>query len=153
MELRDGVRLSDDDGIVVPVDTNVVVLRVLPQVGVPDVDILEHDQDLINRKILCSKISWKLPSEVSTESSALSGWLHVCSGTRGLTLARQTKWNRKIRRKGQVAEGCCNRSCRLFSRAIAGRFSSSAEMLQIKSKCSRDLVFVGDLVCFVRSVR
>ena len=44
MELHDGVRLSDNDGIVVRVgDTNVVVLRVLPQVGVPDVDVLEHD--------------------------------------------------------------------------------------------------------------
>ena len=50
MELHDGAHLSDDDGIVVPVgDTNVVVLRALPQVGVPDVHILEHDQDPINR--------------------------------------------------------------------------------------------------------
>ena len=28
-------------------DASVVVLRVLPQVGIPDVDILEHD--LVNR--------------------------------------------------------------------------------------------------------
>ena len=50
MKLHDGVRLSDNGGIVVTVgDASVVVLRVLPQVCIPDVNILEHDQDLVNR--------------------------------------------------------------------------------------------------------
>ena len=30
-------------------DASVVVLRVLPQVGIPNVNILEHGQDLVNR--------------------------------------------------------------------------------------------------------
>eukprot|EP00439_Symbiodinium_sp_Y106_P080046 s803_g18.t2 len=52
-KLYDGVRLSDNGGIVVTVgDASVVVLRVLPQVGIPNVDILEHGQDLVNRNIL-----------------------------------------------------------------------------------------------------
>ena len=49
MKLCDGVRLGDNGGVVVTIgDARVVVLRAFSQVCIPNVDILEHGQDLVD---------------------------------------------------------------------------------------------------------